>query len=125
MLLVCLWQRFPVKLLKFLSFVILLDLVVCLLAVLLCQSFGWSSLRNFTTDLFYAGTILITCGILSFIGSSGRGGFFDSYYRYTRSSEESYQRLMQNIDLLEGSYNFALLTSITCGPQQEIGKKTT
>jgi hypothetical protein len=98
------------KILNFISSIILTDIAICAIVALICR-LGWRTLDNFPTGIFIAGTILIIAGAFIYIGSSGREGLFDSYYKYAKDSEEAYKRTIINIELLEGSTNFALFVS--------------
>ncbi len=62
--------------------------------------------------LLVVGAIVTIIGTLSFVGSTGRGGLFDSQYKYAENTEAQYRRVRINIDLLDSSYRFAAFATV-------------
>jgi hypothetical protein len=98
------------RMLNLVGSIIMIDVAIFVLVALICW-LGWKTVAHFSTGLFLAGTGLITIGALSYIGSAGRTGLFDSYYKYSKDSEDAYKRAITNRVLMESSTNFALIVS--------------
>lgn len=101
------------KITYFLVKVSLVDLVIFLVVAWVCwPTNGERGYESLASGLFIAGALVIVIGTLSFIGSSGREGRFDNYYKFDPSPEDKYRRILLNEGLIDDSYNFGIFSAV-------------